>query len=53
MVHISWLKKNLKRFGFLKPSSGLFDLEKKHCLNNDGHFFLITGEEKVCTEKDS
>ena len=34
------LKSALKRFGFIKPSSGLYDGEKC-CLNNDGCFFFV------------
>ena len=47
------VKSMLKRFGFIKPSSGLYDGEKIVGLTTMDAFIKITREEKVYSEKDS
>ena len=46
------VKLTLKCFGFIKPSSGLYDGEKIIARTMMGIFTKITGEEKVYTKKD-
>ena len=47
------VKSTLKRFSFIRPSSGLYDEEKTVALTTMDVFIRITGEEKVHTEKES
>ena len=37
----------LKRFGFIKPSSGFDKKDKIVCMNNDGFFHQNNGREKL------
>ena len=52
LMNISMI--TIKRFSFIKPSSGLYDGEKNVAWTTIGSFFIkIMGEEKVYTVKDS
>ena len=53
MKLISMVKLTLKRFGFIKHSSGFLDGEKIVALTTMDAFVKTTEEEKVYTEKDS